>query len=58
VYINRNDTRRQNLKELQSGFGLKLNTLPKDVKVRWNSTDDMINAVIANEMVNVHSAKC
>ena len=49
VFINRNDTRRGMFAKCQKFCKLKPNLLIQDMKVRWNSTHDMIARLISNE---------
>jgi hypothetical protein len=53
VFINRNDNRNYNRREMfaksQDVCKLPTNFLLQDMKVRWNSTHDMIARLIANE---------
>ncbi len=51
VFINRNDSRRDTLIEYQKICKLKTNLVVKDMKVRWNTTFDMIVSLIDNEKV-------
>lgn len=49
VFINRNDTRREAFAKCQRICNLPTKLLVKDMKVRWNSTHDMISSLIENE---------
>ena len=49
VFINRNDNRREMFAKCQHLCNLKQNLLIQDIKVRWNSTHDMIARLISNE---------
>ena len=51
VFINRNDLRQTTFSECQEICKLKTNLLDKDMKVRWNTTFDMISSLITNEKV-------
>jgi hypothetical protein len=51
VFINRNDSRRETLSKSQEVCKLKTNLLVQDMKVRWNTTYDMILCLIKNEKV-------
>jgi hypothetical protein len=54
VFINRNDNRQENFEESQTLCKLKANLLVKDMKVRWNTTYDMILGLIKNEKVRMY----
>ena len=51
VFINRNDSRRETFTRCQVLCNLKTNLLVQDMKVRWNTTYDMIMCLIKNEKV-------
>jgi hypothetical protein len=53
VFINRNETRRDVLKKAQHIRQLPENLIKRDMKVRWNTTYDMIESLIANEKVPI-----
>ena len=51
VFINRNDSRRETFKKCQVLCKLDTSLLVQDMKVRWNTTYDMIISLIKNEKV-------